>query len=135
MSVAAGRPLLFDTSAVVSLVERASTPAATMIRESGERPFVSFVTIAELHVGVAASADDETRDHRRRTLALATTFRQLPLGPEILDHYAAVRLARIRGNDAWIAASARQLTATLITADEVLAGRAVELVDVTLLHA
>ena len=43
--------LLFDTAAVVSLVERASDSAADLIRSDVDRPYVSFVTISELHVG------------------------------------------------------------------------------------
>ena len=48
----------------------------------------------------------------------------------ILDHYADARQARLRGNDAWITAATRRIGATLVTADEVLAQRADELVEV-----
>ena len=116
--------LLFDTSAVVSLTERSSQPAAALIRNSEDRPFVSFVTIAELHVGVALSPDATARTVRERTLRRARTFRQLPADEAILDHYANARRAGLRGNDAWIAAAAQQVGATLVTADEVLARRA-----------
>lgn len=122
--------LLFDTSAVVSLTERASQPAAALIRKAGDRPFVSFITIAELHVGVALSPDASARTARERTLRRARTFRQLPVDEAILDHYAKARQAGLRGNDAWIAAAAKQVEATLVTADEVLAHRADGLVTV-----
>ena len=125
--------LLFDTSAVVSLTERASRPAATLIRNSGDRPFVSFVTIAELQVGVALSPDASARTARERTLRRARTFRQVSVDEAILDHYAEARRAGLRGNDAWIAAAAVRVGATLVTADEVLAQRADGLVDVHLL--
>ena len=125
--------LLFDTSAVVSLTERASKPVADLIRGAGDRPFVSFVTIAELHVGIALSPNASTRAARERTLRRAHTFRQLPVDEAILDHYADARQARLRGNDAWIAAAARQIGATLVTADEVLAQRADGLVEVQLI--
>jgi predicted nucleic acid-binding protein len=127
--------LLFDTSAVVSLTERASHPAAELIRSTGDRPFVSFVTIAELRVGVARSPDGSARTARERTLRRARTFRQLPVDEAILDHYAMARQAGLRGNDAWIAAAAEQIDATLVTADEVLARRADGLVEVHLIPA
>ncbi|MGE5211252.1 MAG: type II toxin-antitoxin system VapC family toxin [Acidobacteriota bacterium] len=127
--------LLFDTSAVVSLVERASQPVASLIRSVGDRPFVSFVTIAELHVGVSLAHDASTRAARERTLRRAHTFRQLPVDDAVLDHYARARQAGLRGNDAWIAAAARQIEATLVTADEVLAQRADGLVDVHFISA
>jgi len=127
--------LLFDTSAVVSLTERASEPAAALIRTAGDRPFVSFITIAELHVGVARSADAHGRASRERTLRRALTFRQLPVDEGILDHYADARNVGLRGNDAWIAAAASQVDATLVTADEVLAQRADAMVTVHLIRA
>jgi predicted nucleic acid-binding protein len=127
--------LLFDTSAVVSLVERASQPVASLIRSVGDRPFVSFVTIAELHVGVSLAHDASTRTARERTLRRAHTFRQLPVDDAVLDHYASARQAGLRGNDAWIAAAAQQIEATLVTADEVLAQRANGLVDVHFISA
>lgn len=127
--------LLFDTSAVVSLIERASQSAAALIRDAGDRPFLSFITISELHVGVALSFDASTRTTRQRTLRRARTFRQLPVEEAILDHYAKARQAGLRGNDAWIAAAAEQVGATLVTANEVLARRAEGLVAVHLISA
>lgn len=127
--------LLFDTSAVVSLTERASDAAAELIRSAGDRPFISFVTIAELHVGVELSTDESIQAARQRTLRRARTFRQLPIDEMILDHYATARRAGLRGNDAWIAAGAAQVDATLVTADEVFARRADTVVDVQLIPA
>ena len=122
--------VLFDTSAVVSLAERASQPAADLIRSAGDRPFVSFVTIAELHVGVELSPDASTRAERERTLRRARTFRQLPVEEAILEYYAKARRAGLRGNDAWIAAAADQVGAALVTADAVFAQRADGMVEV-----
>ncbi len=122
--------LLFDTSAVVSLTERASRPAADLIRSAGDRPFVSFLTIAELHAGVELSPNPETRATRERTLRRARTFRQLPVEEAIIEHYAKARQAGLRGNDAWIAAAADQIDATLVTADAVFAQRAEGVVEV-----
>lgn len=126
--------LLFDTSAVVGLVERANQRARELITDSGERPFVSFATIAELHVGVQAAESDQHRTLRERTLRRARTFRLLPLDDRVLDHYAAACLTRIRGNDAWIAASARRVGASLVTEDETMATRARGIVDIILLE-
>jgi predicted nucleic acid-binding protein len=127
--------LLFDTSAVVSLVERASESAASLVRTDGDRPYVSFITIAELHVGVALSPDAPTRTARQRTLSRAQRFRQLPIEDPILDHYATARRAGLRGNNAWIAAAAHQVGATLVTADEVFARRADGMVEVEFISA
>ena len=127
--------LLFDTSAVVALVERASESAASLVRTDGDRPYVSFITIAELHVGVALSPDAPTRTARQRTLSRAQRFRQLPIEDPILDHYTTARRAGLRGNDAWIAAAAHQVGATLVTADEVFARRADGIVEVEFISA
>jgi predicted nucleic acid-binding protein len=127
--------LLFDTSAVVSLVVRASESAASLVRTDGDRPYVSFITIAELHVGVALSPDAPTRTARQRTLSRAQRFRQLPIEDPILDHYTTARRAGLRGNDAWIAAAAHQVGATLVTADEVFARRADGIVEVEFISA
>ncbi len=127
--------LLFDTSAVVSLVERANQSAASLVRTDGDRPYVSFITIAELHVGVALSPDAPTRTARQRTLSRAQRFRQLPIEDPILDHYTTARRAGLRGNDAWIAAAAHQVDATLVTADEVFARRADGIVEVEFISA
>ncbi len=127
--------LLFDTSAVVSLVERGSEPAAALIRSEGDRPYVSFVTIAELHVGVELSPDASTRAARDRTLSRARRFRLLPIEESILDHYATASRFGLRGNDAWIAAHAAESGAVLVTADEVFARRAEGFVDVHLIRA
>lgn len=54
---------------------------------------------------------------------------------QILDHYAAARRAGLRGNDAWIAAAAGQLGATLVTADDVFARRADGMIEVQLIPA
>ena len=127
--------LLFDTSAVVSLAERASTAAADLIRDDGNRPYVSFITIAELHAGVAFSPDEPTRTARQRTLTRAKRFRQLPIDEPILDHYTTARRTGLRGNDAWIAAATIQVGATLVTADQVFARRAESIVEVRLIPA
>jgi hypothetical protein len=76
--------LLVDTSAVVSLVERANESVASPVRTGGNRPYVSFITIAELHVEVAVSPDAPTRAARQRTLSRAQRFRRLPIEDPIL---------------------------------------------------
>ena len=126
--------LLFDTSAVVSLVERSSEHAAELIRDDGDRPFVSFVTIAELYVGVTMSPDEPTRAARQRTIRHTLLFRQLHLDDPILGPYAQARQLGLRGNDAWIAAAARQVRATLVTGDELFAKRAGAMLDVCVLR-
>ena len=73
------------------------------------------------------------RPHARHTNA--RWFRQLPIGEPILDHYAAARRAGLRGNDAWIAATAVEVSATLVTADQEFARRAEDIVEVRLIPA
>ena len=125
--------LLLDTSAVVALVERKHAELSDLIVESGERPMISFATVAELRVGQAMASTELIATQRRRTVRKAALFRQHPMDRSGLDAYCAARRAKLRGNDAWIAAAAHQLAATLVTFDTAMAARSSGFVEVKLL--
>ena len=124
---------LLDTSAVVALIEREHAELVELILDSGERPTISYVTVAELRVGQAMAVSQPIAVQRRRTVRKASLFPQHPIDRSCLDSYCMARRARLRGNDAWIAAAALQLDATLITLDTAMAARVAGLVDVKLL--
>jgi predicted nucleic acid-binding protein len=125
--------LVLDTSAVVALLESRHQGVAELIIDSGERPTISFVTVAELRVGQAMAPSELIARQRRRTAGKAALFPQHPVDGSCIDSYCAARRATLRGNDAWIAAAAHQLAATLVTFDATLAARAAGFVDVRLL--
>jgi predicted nucleic acid-binding protein len=120
--------LLLDTSAVIHLVERRSHGVVNEIRTSTEAPSISVVTLAELAVGWASLPVDSLR---RRTYRAARRLRVVnvnvdPLASEpagLIASFGACRAAGIKGNDAWIAATAHATGSTLITYDETLAVR------------
>ncbi|HLI40498.1 MAG TPA: type II toxin-antitoxin system VapC family toxin [Streptosporangiaceae bacterium] len=120
--------------------EEASRPARGLLdttvfiaRESG-RPIdaqrlpdesaVSVITIAELHAGVLAAADSETRARRLATLESVADLDALPVDAAAARIWARmrVRLAetgrRVRVNDLWIAAVAAANRLPVITQDD-----------------
>ena len=125
--------LVLDTSAVVALVEARHQGVTELIVESGERPTISFVTVAELRVGQAMASSELIARQRRLTVAKAALFPQHGIDESCIDSYCAARRAAVRGNDAWIAAAAHQLASTLVTFDATLAARADRFIDVRLL--
>lgn len=102
------RPALLDTSVLIARdiwqpIDLALVP---------EQTAVCVVSIAELHAGVLAAADTETRARRLATLDALAVVDPLPITVEAARLWAAlsVRLAE-RGtgakvNDLWIAAVA-----------------------------
>jgi predicted nucleic acid-binding protein len=120
--------LVLDTSAVIHLVERRSNGVVDEIRKSTEAPSISVVTLAELAVGWASLPADSLR---RRTYHAARRLRIVnvgvdPLGSEpagLIASFGVCRSAGIKGNDAWIAATAHATGSTLVTYDEILAVR------------
>ena len=120
--------LVLDTSAVIYLVERKSKGVVDEIRKSTEAPSISVVTLAELAVGWASLPADSPR---RRTYHAARRLRVVnvsvdPLGSEpsgLIASFGVCRSAGIKGNDAWIAATAHLSASTLITYDATLAAR------------
>ena len=120
--------VVLDTSAVIHLVERKHPPLVEEIRKSTEAPSISAVTLGELAAGWAALPADSPR---RRTYYAARRLRVVnivvdsllsePAG--LIASFGVCRAAGIKGNDAWIAATAHNSAATLITYDTTLATR------------
>jgi predicted nucleic acid-binding protein len=120
--------VVLDTSAVIHLVERKHPPLVAEIRQLTEAPFISAVTLGELAVGWASLSADSPR---RRTYRAARRLRVVnvivdgllaePVG--LIVSFGLCRSVGIKGNDAWIAATAHASAATLITYDAALATR------------
>lgn len=110
---------LLDTSI---LIAREEDPR---VEESlPEEIAISVATLAELHFGVLAARDDETRQHRLRRLGIIeATFYPVPIDPAIARAFATVahavkaagRQPRARVMDLWIAATALALQVPLYT--------------------
>ena len=112
---------LIDTSVFIALesgrrVDRAALPAETDM-------FVSVVTVAELHAGVLAATDSDTRSRRLRTLEGVAELELVPMVERMAVEWARLRVylaeqgRRVNVNDLWIAASATALGIPLVTQD------------------
>jgi predicted nucleic acid-binding protein len=120
--------VVLDTSAVIHLVERKHPALVAELRHATEPPLISAVTLGELAIGWSTLPADSPR---RRTYRAAQRLRVVDivgdtLHPEpdgVIASFGACRAAGIKGNDAWIAATARAWAATLITFDTKLAER------------
>jgi predicted nucleic acid-binding protein len=60
--------LLLDTNAVVALVEHNHRAVAQLVRESGEWPTISLITLGELLAGVAMASTPTIAKSRRRSI-------------------------------------------------------------------
>lgn len=102
------RPALLDTSVLISR----DIWRPLDVELVPEQTAVCVVTIAELHAGVLAAPDTETRARRLATLDAISVVDPLPLTVEAARLWAtlSVRLAeqgsRADPNDLWIAAVA-----------------------------
>lgn len=120
--------VVLDTSAVIHLVERKHQPLVDKLRGSAEAPSISAVTLGELAVGWATLRADSPR---RRTYYAARRLHVVDIVVDglqsepagLITSFGVCRLAGIKGNDAWIAATAHVAAATLITYDATLANR------------
>ena len=85
---------------------------------------VSVVTVAELHAGVLAAADLDTRSLRLATLDALADIEVLPIDEPVAIIWARMRVhlaqsgRRINVNDLWIAATAASRGLPLITQDD-----------------
>lgn len=88
-----------------------------------EQVAVSVVTLAELHAGVLAARDTQTRARRLATLDSLAAVEALPVTVEAARHWARlrVRLAEngrtAKVNDLWIAAVAAANAMDVVTQD------------------
>ena len=112
---------LIDTSVFIALesgrsIDRAALPAETDM-------FVSVVTVAELHAGVLAATDSDTRSRRLRTLEGVADLELVPMVERMAVEWARLRVylaeqgRRVNVNDLWIAATAAALGIPLVTQD------------------
>jgi predicted nucleic acid-binding protein len=88
-----------------------------------EEAAISVITLAELHVGVLAARDTDTRSRRMATLNAVADVEVLPVDEAVALAWARlrVRLAesgrRVNLNDLWIAATAVSKDLPVITQD------------------
>jgi predicted nucleic acid-binding protein len=84
---------------------------------------VTVITIAELHAGILAATDTETRSRRLATLDAVSVVEPLPVTAEAARQWASlrVRLAEAgrsaKVNDLWIAAVAAANDMDVVTQD------------------
>lgn len=85
---------------------------------------ISVVTTAELHLGVLAATDSETRARRLATLESASDIYVLPIDEAAARIWARMRVhladtgRRVRINDLWIAAVAAANGLPVVTQDD-----------------
>jgi predicted nucleic acid-binding protein len=85
---------------------------------------VSVVTIAELHVGVLAAADVDTRARRLATLDALADVEALPVDEDVAAMWARMRVhladsgRRVNVDDLWIAATAAARGVPVVTQDD-----------------
>ena len=114
---------LLDTDTFSTIAKQRSEPAAKRLHDVAEGDVaISVVTLAEVHYGL--TLNPLSLQVRRRVEALSRIVRALPLGLDVVPHYARVRalLQRkgtpIGANDLWIAAHALAADLTLVTGNE-----------------
>ncbi len=85
---------------------------------------VSAVTVAELHVGVLAARDVDTRARRLATLEAISDVEVLPVDEAVAAAWARLRVhladagRRLNVNDLWIAATALANELPVVTRDD-----------------
>lgn len=111
---------ILDTSVFVA--RETGRPLAPFPR--GRKVAVSMVTVAELELGVLTARSSATRACRLRTLALAESTAPLPITRGVATRFAHLVMtmrerghARLKVQDAWIAATALHWEAELWTQD------------------
>ena len=110
---------LLDTSVLIAAEDGRRLDAGSIPAETA----VSVVTMAELHAGVLAAKDTDTRARRLSTLDAVAALDALPVTAEAARHWAnlRVRLAEegrsAKINDLWIAAVAAANDLDVVTQD------------------
>jgi hypothetical protein len=106
--VAEASRCLLDTS--VFIANETGRPLDT--ERIPQEAAISAVTIAELHVGVLAAKDLDTRARRLATLEAVADIELLPVDAQVAASWALLRLhlaesgRKLNVNDLWIAATA-----------------------------
>lgn len=118
-SVSPGRAVV-DTSVLIA------SETGRAVDESGlpADPVLSVVTLAELHAGVLAARDSESRARRLDTLDRYSLIEVLDVTEAVASEWARLRVhlaergRRVNVNDLWIAASAVAHRLPIITQDD-----------------
>jgi len=118
-SVSPGRAVV-DTSVLIA------SENGRAVDESGlpEDPVMSVVTFAELHAGVLAAPDSESRARRMATLDRYALIEVLDVTEVVAAEWARLRVhlaeqgRRVNVNDLWIAASAVAHRLPIVTQDD-----------------
>jgi predicted nucleic acid-binding protein len=111
---------LLDTSVFVA----SETGRPLDVKRLPSQSAVCAVTIAELHVGVLAAPDVDTRARRLATLEAVADIELLPIDASVAASWALLRIhlanakRRLNVNDLWIAATALAHAIPLITQDD-----------------
>jgi predicted nucleic acid-binding protein len=119
MSAAPTRGLL-DTSVLIADERGRRLDAERLPDEVA----ISAVTITELHVGVLAARDVDTRARRLATLEATADVHLLPVDERVAASWALLRVhlaetgRRLNVNDLWIAATALANDLPVVTQDD-----------------
>jgi predicted nucleic acid-binding protein len=111
---------LLDTTVFIARESGRPIDASRLPEESA----VSVITIAELHAGVLAAADAETRARRLATVEAIADIHTLAVDEAAARVWARMRVhlaqtgRRVRVNDLWIAAVAAANNLPVVTQDD-----------------
>jgi len=113
------RAAVLDTSVLIARESRRPLDSDQL----PELSTVTVITVAELHAGILAAGDTETRSRRLATLDAVSVVEPLPVTAEAARQWASlrVRLAEAgrsaKVNDLWIAAVAAANDMDVVTQD------------------
>jgi predicted nucleic acid-binding protein len=111
---------LLDTSVFIASESGRQLDAASLPDEVA----ISPITVAELHVGVLAAKDVDTRARRLATLEAIADIETLPVDNAVAAAWARLRIhlaeakRRLNVNDLWIAATALAHDLAVVTQDD-----------------
>lgn len=120
MTPAAPSRGVLDTSVFIAAESGRPLDAARVPDESA----ISVVTLAELHAGVLAARDTDTRARRLATVEAIADVEVLPIDAEAAVMWARLRVLlaesgrRANVNDLWIAATAASRGLPVVTQDD-----------------
>ncbi len=111
---------LLDTSVFIASESGRPLDEARLPEEGA----ISPITVAELHVGVLAARDVDTRARRLATLEAIADVETLPIDNAVAAEWARLRVhlaeaeRRVNVNDLWIAATALANGLPVVTQDD-----------------
>ena len=111
---------LLDTSVFIA----SETGRALDVASLPDEGAISPITVAELHVGVLAAKDVDTRARRLATLEAIADVETLPIDGAVAASWALLRIhlaesdRRLNVNDLWIAATALAHSLPVVTQDD-----------------